>query len=236
MKTSIKNEIQALAELNPGEEICGFIYYNVIGLFIYPCANIATDKTSNFEISADDYIACNARGTITAIYHSHPANKAQNLTEADITIADEMELPIKMFHLGTKQWDEYIPSGYKVKLIGLPFNWGENDCFGLIRNYARQEKGIYIRDYDRDDDFLQSNRNLIVESFPSENYRDIGLGNPLMAGDILLFRSGKLLPQHFAVYIGNTRILHHPINKLSCVEIFSQNWIKRLQHVLRYNG
>lgn len=236
MNTEIKNQIESLANKNSNEEICGFIYHNMTDIFIYPCENISLDKKNNFEISADDYLKCLKLGKILAIYHSHPdTDQAQNgFSKEDLETADEIEIPMRMYSVRYKEWHEYIPKGYNLPLIGEPFLWGEKDCFGLIRTFLRQEKGIYLNDYPRDKNFQHSDNNQILENIEKENYYSIGSTALLKKHDILLFNSGRANVQHMAVFMGNSRILHHPLNSLSIIDIFNDKWQQRLQHVLRH--
>ncbi len=236
MHTAIKEKIEGLARANPHEEICGFVFHNVYQCDIFQCKNVSTEPHRSFEISADDYLECLKFGTIIAIYHSHPANMELGVTQSDLDLSEEMDLPIRMFHVGSNEWHEYIPKNYIVPLEGQPFIWGEKDCFGLIRTYLRQEHGRYVRDYPRDETFPTAAQNVIMENFEREDYRDVGFTRELKKGDVLLFQCGRIVPQHFGIYTGNTRFLHHPINMLSQKDILHQKWLNRLKHVLRHKS
>jgi proteasome lid subunit RPN8/RPN11 len=236
MNTEIKNTIEKFAKENANEEICGFVYHSLSELYIYPCKNIADDKSLDFEISSEDYIICKNKGKILFIYHSHTAASTfgASFTPADIELADEIELPIRVYSITEDKWQEYIPKEYKISLIGQPFLWGEKDCFGLVRTFLRQEKGIYIGDYSRDKTFQNNNNNQILENIEKEGYYSTNSTCLLMRHDILLFTSGKLNVQHMAVYMGNSQILHHPLNMLSNIEPMNQRTLDRLKYVFRH--
>lgn len=238
MNTRIKNLIELTAKEKPNEEVCGFIFHNLNSLNFFPCTNIAKDKSMEFEISSDDYITCTKLGKILAIYHSHTAQSpyGANLTPNDIELAEVMELPVRVFSLAENKWGEYIPKEYKIPLVGEPFIWGEKDCFGLVRTFLRQEKGIYINDYDRDDSFQSSTNNQILDNIENEGYKDVGSTALLKKHDVLLFNSGRVNIQHMAIYMGNSRILHHPLNMLSNIEIMNQKWHDRLRYVFRHKN
>ena len=54
MHSRIKSEIVALAQANPTEEVCGFIYHDVAGIpHVLPCRNVAANRTEEFEIDDD---------------------------------------------------------------------------------------------------------------------------------------------------------------------------------------
>ena len=238
MNTKIASAIELMARDKPNEEICGFIYHTLDVVNFFPCENISSEKDREFEISSDDYISCTKKGKILAIYHSHIASSeyGANLTPADKELADIMELPIRVFSLSESRWGEYIPTEYKISLVGEPFLWGEKDCFGLVRTFLRQEKGIYINDYLRDDSFQSTDNNQIIENIEKEGYVDTGYTCLLKKHDVLLFNSGRVNIQHMAIYMGNSRILHHPLHMLSNIEIMNQKWHDRLRHVLRHKN
>ncbi len=236
MNTKIKNSIEELARATPDVEICGFIYHDVSNISIYPCVNIAVNPAMEFEISSVDYLDCIKKGKILAIYHSHTAASpfGAGFTEADIDMAEEMEIPLRVYSINDNEWEEYIPENYKIPLEGQPFLWGEKDCYGLVRTFLRQEYKIYLSDYARDDTFQTSDNNIILENIEREGYYSVGSTALLKKHDILLFNSGRVNIQHMAVYIGNSRILHHPLHMLSNIEMLNQKWYNRLRHVLRY--
>jgi cell wall-associated NlpC family hydrolase len=54
--------------------------------------------------------------------------------------------------------------------------------------------------------------------------------------DILMFRTDKALPQHFAVFTGNGRMLHHGQGRLSASELITDRWQARLHCVFRHQS
>jgi proteasome lid subunit RPN8/RPN11 len=231
MNTKIKTQIETLAKSNPLEEICGFLYQDLEGVKIFECDNIAENKVDTFIIDDQDYLSCLALGTVCAIYHSHPQNSAFSLE--DISIADEINLPILLYAVEENQWQEYIPKTYNYPLEGRQFSWGFDDCYGLVRSYYRQEKNVYLNDYDRDDSFQESDGEVILNNFEKEGFYDTNSTVSLQIGDVILFHSNRALPQHFGVFLGNSRFLHHPLGALSRVELLSGNWRKRIVKILR---
>jgi len=236
VNTNIKNQIEKLSKDNPYEEICGFIYHDMFDCFLYPCKNISFDKQNQFEISADDYLACKKRGQILSIYHSHPDNNLSepSFSSFDLEMADEIELPFRMFSVKDNSWHEYIPKEYKLPLIGESFIWGEKDCYGLIRTFYRQEKNIYLPDFERDSSFYHENNNKILESAQKEGLEILSINNELKLHDIVLFSSGKANIQHMGIYMGNSKMLHHPLKSLSIIELLNDKWQSRFNHILRH--
>lgn len=235
MNTNIKKEIEAIADSNPTQEICGIIYHTLDAPNYINCKNVSSEPETSFRIDPHDFIRAHRSGKILSIYHSHPTKAG--FSEEDIVGADKACLPILMYHVPTKTWNEYIPKSYVINLEGQPFIWGEIDCYGIVRAYLRQERGIYISDYDRAEGFADSGNNSILENFERENYVNIGVEGNLKPGDVLCFKFGRATnPHHLGVYLGNTYFLHHVLGKLSTKELLTHKFRDYLTHVFRHKN
>lgn len=233
MHTNIKNQIIQLAENSPTQEICGFIYY-IIGeniAKIFPCKNIDVDSSDSFEISSEDYIQALKMGVLLGIYHSHP--KAGGFSDADIETSDELVLPFYVYDIVDKKFMEYIPIDYKLDIVGLQFVLGFHDCYEIPRIHYRQNFKIYMGDYDRDESFIHEDQNVIIQNYEKEGFTKVDFSD-IKKNDVIIFRTEKILPQHFGIFMGDSRFLHHPRNALSIVEILSDRWISRIVGVFRH--
>lgn len=231
MHTQIKKNIIKIAEENPTEEICGFLYHTFHELKIYPCKNIAEDKADHFEIDNIEYLNCLKLGKICGIYHSHPDKS--DFSQDDLDSAEEIALPIYVYGLGDKKFCEFIPKTYTLPLEGLEYVWGDTDCYGIVRIYFRQKYGIYLKDYDREESYIYDEKDVITENFEKENFIKV-IDGTIKKDDILVFSSTLARPQHFIIFLGNSRGLHHPLGKLSKIEPI-KSYIK-LKYILRYKG
>lgn len=234
MHTLLKQRVIELAA-SP-LEICGFFYRDHEGQArLHECRNVAAEPATEFEIANDDYIAALNLGTILGIYHSHPARGQgpTSFSEADLECAEEQALPFYLYDAEGREWHEFLPSTYKVDLIARPFCLGFDDCYSLVRNHFRQRHRLYLSDYDRDESFLHEEQGVIMASFRREGFV-LGSLETLQPEDILMFRTDKALPQHFAVFKGQQMMLHHPQNALSREEQLSGRWLSRLDCVFRH--
>lgn len=233
MNTRIKKEIEELAKANSNEEVCGFIYADISGNpLIYKCKNIAEDKTKEFLIDHDDYLAVYSLSNqlILGVYHSHPASSG--FSEADLESAEESCLPFYLYDIQADKWHEYIPSTYDSPTDCLRFVMGFQDCYGLVRNFFRKNYNCYLSDYDRDESFCHEEQCVIMNSFEKEGFYKVDL-NDIQIGDLILFKSDKALPQHFGILVEPQIMLHHPRNGLSRKESITGRWISRIVCVLR---
>jgi len=232
MNTKIKNKIVELAEANPTEEICGLLYYTFDSIEIVPCQNVSLeDKSYTYEIDPQEYIKVYNLGKVCGVYHSHP-NSDSSFSEADLEYSEEFALPIYVYGLKDKKIAEYIPTSYEIELEGLPFIWGLFDCFGTIRNYFRQKHKLFIPDYDRDESFANSNSNLILDNIKNNQFFVVENKN-IEINDLLIFKSNRIFPHHLGVFVGNSRMLHHPSGRPSIIELMTEKDFKNLTHVLR---
>lgn len=272
MLTSIKRQIIIESLKRPNEEICGFILYNSsYTQRLYLCNNISKNKHEEFCISDDEYLAASQEGIIVGIYHSHPGEKIIEFSEADKEYIFEHGIPLyiaipEVYKEFADRLDddsillnlplgEYIPSSYKDTLpkglIGIPFIWGLNDCYSVVRNYFFVNFNVHLIDYQRDESFgggkendaklLKRDSELILNNITENNSTIIwtaGTGQfpELKTGDVLLFHSNRILPIHFGIFKGNSRFLHHMQGCLSKIDMLDNHWMDRLTHIIRHNS
>lgn len=239
MNTKVKNEIISLARADPAHEVCGLIVCAPPQVLVHPCTNISRDEDGQehtFEIDSQEYISACARGKVCGIYHSHPHGPVA-FSQADIEVADAMELPSHLYVTDADAWITYIPRGYTVPLTGQEFTWGTQDCYETVRIYYRQKLGIYLGDYDRDENFRDAAPDAILKHISSEGFINLGRDlSVIQEHDVLLFDTpGHRYPHHLGIYTGGSnRFLHHPFGALSRIDDLDQHYLNRLLSVLRY--
>ncbi len=224
MHTCLKSEIISFARSTP-EEVCGFICLDQRGPFLFPCRNVARTPTEEFSVDPQDHIRALGAGQLLGVYHSHPV--AASFSPEDLDFAAETALPHYLYSVPDDKWSEYLPATYEPPLEGLNWALGFQDCYSLPRAYYRQHFQHYLSDYDRDESFCHEEQQVIMNSFEKEGFVKVPAGE-LQQHDIMLFRSEKVLPQHFGVYVGGNQFLHHPRNGLSCREMLTDRWLSRL--------
>lgn len=236
MNARIKRTVIALARENPTEEICGFIYCTETEAHVLPCRNISPEPTEAFEIDPQDYIKARGLGRLYGVYHSH-TNGSTAFSPDDLDTAEELGLP---FYVCTAVggWASYVPASYTVPLTGASFAWGHADCLETVRTYYRQELGIHLTDYDRDETFATAAPNAILDHVEAEGFINLG-GDIALARehDVLLMRSdGRAYPHHLGVCVGHSRLLHHPRGRLSRIDDIDSRIIASVVGVLRYTA
>lgn len=211
-------------------ESCGLIL-NIRGKESYkPCKNIA-ENDHDFIMDPVDFAQAEDSGQILAVVHSH-CNQTAKPSQADLVGCEETNLPWIIYALPSDTWHEFSPNGYKAPLYGRTYAFGVLDCYTFIQDYYRETFQIELPHIERSEYFWKRGHDLYGESYgPAGFYRVEGDPIP---GDLLIMQVASKLPNHGAVYIGGGMMGHHPMNRLSCREIWGGWWRKNTCMVLRY--
>jgi cell wall-associated NlpC family hydrolase len=128
-----------------------------------------------------------------------------------------------------------MPEGYTAPLLGRMWCHGVLDCYSLIRDWYRLERGIVLPDFTRSDEWWLKNQNLYVDNFRAAGFTRIVDEDALQPGDVLLMQIMAPVPNHGAVYLGDGIILHHLHGRLSCREVWGGYYKKHTTHILRHD-
>lgn len=120
-------------------------------------------------------------------------------------------------------------------LLGIPYEDGRDDCYGLLRRYYFEVYGLQLRNYARPIEFAQ-HLNLIVENFSNEGFCVVDTSlDQLELGDGLLFGLNRpKYVNHVAAYVGNGWMIHHLYRKVSSKDAMTPSWRQRVVSVVRH--
>ena len=248
--------IRAHAQAEYPRECCGLVVMKGRTETYYPCKNTATG-TEHFVLSPEDYAAAEEAGRITAVIHSHPDCEPAP-SAADRVACEASGLP--WFIVGVEPGEDgepvageirgFVPEGYAAPLIGRPFAHGVLDCYTLVRDWYKRERGIVLPDFRRDDDWWDRGDNLYLKHYEEAGFRPLAAGESLEPGDVILMqiRSPKD-PNHAGVYIGTQALkeapdlhpvpdamLHHLYGQHSERVVYGGYWQEATRMALRYIG
>lgn len=205
------------------QESCGLL---VAGKYV-PLPNVAEDPVANFEIDPTAVLEAQLGGKLQAIIHSHIGPDAPN---------SPSRLDMEMQAAGDVPWGiVYLDPVYKPDLFfwgdqlpiapyeGRVFRHGVADCFALVRDWYRKEKGVTLKLTPRDPEWWGSGQNVIEECLNTPGYFDfveVPHDAPLEVGDVVIGKVGAKVINHTGVYVGNGLVLHHLTNRLSRKDVF----------------
>lgn len=128
------------------------------------------------------------------------------------------------------------------ELLGLPYDDGDRDCYGLCRRFYLKNYDIELPNYARSSSFFADGiaASLIADFFIASDFKVVDVPfNRLEVGDGLLlcvpvpgWPRGEA--NHVGVYVGNGLFAHHLINKQSCEDSLSDAWKRRILSVVRH--
>ncbi|MDE1012051.1 MAG: C40 family peptidase [Paraburkholderia fungorum] len=221
-------------------ECCGFVVA-VGGRERYvECTNAATG-TDHFILPAEEYAAAENAGDIVAVVHSHP-DASSEPSEADRVACEASGLPwmiveVRRDDVGMVQThgvSNIEPAGFSVPLVGRSFAHGVLDCYTLVRDWYRIERGITLRDFKRSDNWWNAGADLYMENYAAAGFRRLAEADPLAVGDVILMQIRADVANHAGIYIGNGLMLHHRYGRLSNREVYGGYWFENTRTVLRY--
>lgn len=108
-------------------------------------------------------------------------------------------------------------------LIGKPFILGTNDCYSIARDIFHENTPLRLPNYARPTDFWLVNISLYMDNFKKEGFKVIDVApEDLQPLDVFLIAlpdqrqdNSQTITGHCAVYVGEGRIVHHLMGRLS---------------------
>jgi proteasome lid subunit RPN8/RPN11 len=232
MITSLKTAMMAHAQSAGNEEACGLI----AGDQYWPCTNKHSSPLENFAIDAQDYARLEPLG-IQAVFHSHTGFNAA-FSKHDIASCKQTNLPWVMYCNGANSWQEMDPTG-SAPCLGRPWIYGIYDCYGLWRDYYKQEFQLELDDFDRGEEFEweSSEWRMFERNFASQGFVEIEGGSNLRKGDIILMQLQASFPNHAGIiHSPNENIFYqHLLGRLSEANVYGGYWKKNTVKALRHS-
>ena len=215
-------------------EACGFVIEGHRGKTeIVLCENIHETPESMFRIGRIEYTKNADRGRIVGIWHTHPEGH-HTFTEADKVGCEIGGVPwyvmqINMdldgsFKFGSVQ--TMSPSGFKMPYVGRPYVPGVFDCWTIVIDYFAREHSIKIKNYPYKLADGTPGASLFEKHFQDEGFVPLINEEPKV-GDVFFIQDGSMdVPNHAAIYVGDDKILHHSLDRLSKHDVYGGYYLK----------
>lgn len=214
-------------------ESCGLVVQNHNKCLEFRlCKNISAEPKHSFIIDPKDYaLAEDSSYRVLFIVHNHP-NGGDFFSQTDL---DEISKGYTPWILLTKS--HKLLYNYSINytpLLGKNFAVNRQDCLTTVLDYYKIYQGIDIPvDIERPLGWWEK-EDLIVDNLKSYPFYDVSLSECL-PGDVFLMAYDTPRISHFAVYIGDGKIIHHCRNMLSRVQECVGPWKESIKRVIRHN-
>lgn len=222
--------IQNHAEAVYPDECCGLIVRVGRQRRYIPCENSDDAPAENFRISSEAWADAEDTGEVLAVVHSHPDGGA-HASPLDLQGCHESGLPWVITAWPGGEMNTILPDD-RPPLLKRPFIHGSWDCYGLIRDWYRQERGIELPDFPRTDNWWTRGENLYVRHYGEAGF--YAHSGELESGDVILMQYKAEEINHAGIYLGDGKLLHHMYGKLSETVPYGGTWRDRTMLVLRY--
>jgi cell wall-associated NlpC family hydrolase len=128
--------------------------------------------------------------------------------------------------LGTDGLWRLDPARYRSALEGRTFRWGWSDCWNLVRDFY----GADMPDFPRT---KEDSARLYLEHYPRLGWHIVPRERLQFGDAILMAIQSHGEPNHAAVYVGDSQILHHLAGRLSRRENYDGGFQAATRLVLR---
>ncbi|APK69505.1 phage tail protein [Escherichia coli] len=226
--TETESAILAHARRCAPAESCGFVVRTPEGERYFPCVNISGEPEEYFRMSPEDWLRAEMQGEIVALVHSHPGGLPW-LSETDRRLQVQSDLPWWLVCRGAIHKFRCVPH-----LSGRRFEHGVTDCYTLFRD-AYHLAGIEMPDFHREDDWWRNGQNLYLDNLEATGLYQVPL-SAAQPGDVLLCCFGSSVPNHAAIYCGDSELLHHIPEQLSKRERYTDKWQRRTHSLWRHRA
>lgn len=205
------------------------------------------------QILVDDCVAAGGRGYLEnnkgkpafsavktdksiAIFEVNPASDL-SVSDSNRAEMNADNLALTIIGKDRDHSKSYLPDRYfeNVSYENRIYLYGMLDCYTLIRDYFRDKYDIWIpANIDRSFGWWHNGRNLYVDMYSSYGFKETSTA--IKKDDVLLFKFDNGMPSHSAIYMGNGKMMHHMIGRLSCIDDFDGIYKMSLAGVLRYGN
>lgn len=228
-------EMMALAEAGMPFEVCGLVASSEFGARLIPAKNLHARPREEFSMDPDCWLEVGPGEEVTGIYHSHPVTGVEP-SPHDLVSCEESGVPWHIVNPQTQAYNVVNPSGYQAPYTQRPYIHGVLDCYAVVRDWYNREWNLGLVDYPRQDGWWDKGQNLYLEHFSECGFVCLDDDYPVEVGDAFLIQRGARVPNHAAVYVGDGAILHHVYGRLSVIEAYGGDWLRKTTHHLRHKS
>ena len=247
----IEKDIKRFAAEEFPKEACGILTKVGRKVIAIKCTNVSDAPEERFVISSDEYRGLIDSTGVYAIWHTH-VNDKYPLTPSETDVAacnatgvDWIIVDVKSPEQNSKKhiFGEFFfiaPKGSDQEYLLRPYIYGVNDCFTLARDYYKNELGISIdfraEGYPEITDWQTKGFNMLLDNYKSADFVRVSQDDAQI-GDLFLIQMSVSATDHIAIYVGDDKILHHCMGRLSSIDVYGGGyWQKHTTTCLRHKS
>jgi proteasome lid subunit RPN8/RPN11 len=232
-------KLEARVQMEMVEHAQRMFPYEGCGLVIdgefYPVPNEEENPELGFRIDPRLTTYAQENYKDVMIFHSHPKGP-NSPTESDMRSWLKWGSPWVICSLNGGANEVFILDDFlDYPLKGRPFRHGVFDCYSLCRSYYWQTMRVKLPDFPRSDNWWAGDQNLYEDNFRSVGFRVLDPTEPPREGDAFMMCVMSKKINHAGIYLGQSTILHHLMNRLSREEPLG-GWGPRVIRWVRYEG
>ena len=243
----IETAIKQFAIEEYPKEACGVITKKGKKLIAIKCKNVSDAPEERFVISSEEYRGLIDTCGVHAIWHTH-VNDSLPLTPSPTDIAacnatgvDWIIIDVKSSEDDKPEFGDFFhvsPEDVDDSYLERPYIYGVKDCFTLARDYYQKEFNINVdfraEGYPEITDWHDRGMNMLADSYEKAGFVKVFNQEPAI-GDLFLIQMASDTADHIAIYIGNDRILHHCLGRLSTEDVYGGGfWQKHTVATLKH--
>ena len=227
--TDIAADAAAHAVAEYPQESVGIV---VDGKYV-PLKNVHVDPLNNFKVDGRALVKYKDR--IQAVIHSHNTTYDNNKHTTHHTPFPGVDDQKAQLAWGVPFGIQFIADGEAAGLLfwgdslpvahyeGRPYIHAVYDCFSILRDYFREELGVFFPDCPRQDGWWNEGENLYMAHIREYGFEPVERTDP-QPYDVAFFTVLSEVPNHAGLFLGGDNILHHLSTNTSRVDSASK-WL-----------
>jgi len=220
------------AEQQMPRESCGLVVHVKGEDFYYRCRNVAEGK-NQFVMAAEDYATAEDAGMVKMVVHSH-CYLPPTPTQADRVACNRSGLPWMIVSVPNKTHLVIAPNEDRLPYLERIFCHGVVDCYTLAEDYYREEFGVTLptrEEFGWSPGWWQRGEELYSDAnFAKHGFVRVDIPEK---GDLLTMNVVSKVPNHIAIFVGNSQIIHHLQGRLSSKDVYGGYWAKHTRGTYR---
>ena len=211
-------------------EVCGIIYDDTHSntQYITMITNISEQPEEYFLFDPVElvYILDNITSAsnldLNSYFHSHVNATEQPSLQDKMTI-NKLNQRMLIYSIYTDNFLNVDPVVEDYPLVGRQFNYATANCYTLVQDYYEIKRSITLSDYTPIPNWWNKGMDLFLTYIPDEGFSEV---STLQEHDVILMQVDSPVPNHLGIYIGDNKMIHHPLDRLSQRIIYGGYWRK----------